>query len=256
MSFEQPQKYIDQHSEIPRKDDTEDTVGNPLNSTLDRNSKLNKANVIHAEKEHLELYVRLTKPNNEEEQLFFEQYFDQLNGKTLLTTMRNLRVVREYILLNKDTGHKEDFFRCTQNNVVLYWDQSSSIDISESDRLPNGQWYILMGGAVQNLQAISILSHELGHIADYGSEVNDERRTKKWYASAQSQDVEMQALTLEKERNAWAFAIKILKPFLGKKFFKRDQVLRFAHTKGIRSYYDAIRQQRDSKMGLSRNAVV
>lgn len=89
------------------------------------------------------------------------------------------------------------------------------------------------------------LFHELGHLDDETTNPLLYRNSGLVEALARIGDVESMAMRLAMERSAWSFAFKALRPFVGRELertpFVIDEIFAFAHSVGLQTYSDEVR---------------
>ncbi len=164
-------------------------------------------------------------------------------------TLNSVRAVDRFILsngeaifdlksiMNEERGGKV-FFHLKEGIVGNdYFDEDSNNILLESDPLTQG-------GVVG-------LLHELGHYNDFISISKDEFRKRKKSlrrmelddTSIYNDDPEFEdgEAVLKMERDAWAFALKTLKPFAADLHMKLENIQQFVHNKCLGEYSEHIR---------------
>ncbi|OQB05698.1 MAG: hypothetical protein BWY19_00831 [bacterium ADurb.Bin212] len=117
-------------------------------------------------------------------------------------------------------------------SIVFNPDIECEVDSIE----PSGR--ILSSGDIANLSTVVKILHELGHLERSGEESVGARRR---YLKRESITESEAEYILRSERDAWAFALTKIKPFLGKD--QRGAVLNFIHRHSLSYYSDNIRKQ-------------
>jgi len=97
---------------------------------------------------------------------------------------------------------------------------------------------ILISGDITRLETILGLLHEMGHLSDK-TEMN--WFAMRRYTQGERISVREAKQILRYERNAWAFAIRKIKPFLDKD--TKEQVIHFMHEDALKSHSEQIREQ-------------
>lgn len=119
-------------------------------------------------------------------------------------------------------------------NLRIILNPDSRIDCCNS--FPTGE--ILVSGDITKIRTIINILHEMGHQLIFESDNPDARER---YNVRENITEREGAKILENERNAWAFAIKSIKPFLDKESL--DCVLEYCHKYALQGYSDGIRKQ-------------
>lgn len=113
---------------------------------------------------------------------------------------------------------------------------------------------VILNGDIASPEMIVHLVHEAGHVY----EKTDDAR----FSSMNEHDVSSKvyigdlAEKLLSERNAWAFGLKKLKPFLEKNkidgfSIQRDDVLAIVKNQALQNYHESIKSDTDSRVAMS-----
>lgn len=156
-------------------------------------------------------------------------------------------------------------FRCLDNLIITGKDNSMAINIKE---ILSPSYKIIfmthnkkpsLGGLIDvkfktiyiwgdftNLENIISLLHEIGHSVDFENLNQSDKNNfidayeKKLYYKPTKKGLEE---VLRRERNAWAFAVKKIKPMLSEDSITKEDIMNFIHNEALSNYSGIIRKQ-------------
>jgi hypothetical protein len=106
--------------------------------------------------------------------------------------------------------------------------------------------YLIIRGDISQPRAIIALLHEVGHCKDYEKLDDHDKETFESGHKALHMEGQVSRESLEKvlrrERNAWAYALKNIKPILGRDISKAD-VKQYIHNYALGSYSEGMRKK-------------
>jgi hypothetical protein len=110
---------------------------------------------------------------------------------------------------------------------------------------PDGRYIIIRGDLSKPAMIISLL-HEVGHCKEYESLDEFGGKTFESYHKALKLEGQLSAKTLamvlERERKAWAYVLRKIRPILGETI-TRDDILLYIHSYALSSYSKKIREK-------------
>lgn len=148
-------------------------------------------------------------------------------------------VIRDMILSDKRTGEEINLVKLLPQDIKYYVLDNPTLEplpedtegIKEMNSISKG--LVTIEGNPFDLSTILSFLHEIGHRDDDKGEISTARRrlNRGYYLNQQ----EASQILLE-ERNAWAFALKTLRPFITDK--NRCYIRDYVHKYALKSYSD------------------
>lgn len=105
---------------------------------------------------------------------------------------------------------------------------------------------ICIWGDLTRPKNILNLFHEVGHCVDYeGLDTSGKKDFVDAYKSERENNLDEKKLEtiLKRERNAWAFVLKIMKPLFDTDRIKKEDAINFIHNSALSHYSGVIRQR-------------
>lgn len=176
---------------------------------------------------------------------------DQIPKGFIADDFSNIRILKDLTITNEMTKESFNLSNLLPQGyvVILQSHQLSSDTLISHAHIINQLIYI--NDDLSTPRGIMIFLHELGHAIDYEKKSPSEKErwlnNRKQLAKAPLDitDADL-ALHLNKERNAWAFALSQIRPFVNKQtqsFWLNRNILRnFIHNDALASYTDYTRE--------------
>ncbi len=168
--------------------------------------------------------------------------------------LNDIRILRDF-KLRKD-GHILDLSEILPRGSSVYFDPTREglVDINFQTIDSSYLRKIMLFGDLTRVGNIASLIHEAGHLDDLNPDKNPQwalevARAKiavsglpNFFSRERVVRPREGALDLEAERNAWAFALRRLKPFFDetKDYFDNDAILQLVHRSSLKTYSDDI----------------
>ena len=175
--------------------------------------------------------------------LFHSIFLSQSIIKGIVRMIKDVRIVKNFKIENKNGDNfnmrdilGEDYKVITFSNKSI---GNSFIDIERK--------IIAIGEDLTSIKGILNLLHEIGHYQDYAlveniDEINTARRKTKFLKRKEKLLEHDLEILLRTERNAWAHALKNIRPFIKDLGINPKEIYTYNHGRCLQGYSDFIRK--------------
>jgi hypothetical protein len=199
---------------------------------------------IITEEFRLEFSYRQVSPESDLNDMIKMDYETFYNAIIIESKLTEWRVLTDFRITDK--SGKVVFFDIKQElpGYIIFFHITDE-EQRQSSANPKAK-YIIIRGDISKPATILGLLHEIGHCKEYEGLDEFGKKTFHSYHKALriggSLSAETLAKVLKRERDAWAYALRKIRPILGKTITK-DDVLTYIHGYALLSYSEAIRRK-------------
>ena len=198
---------------------------------------------IITEEFRLEFSYRQVSPESDLNNMIKMDYESFYNAIMIESKLTEWRVLTDFRITDKSGNVVFDIKQELPGYIIFF----HIIDEEQKQSSANPEAkYIIIRGDISTPATILGLLHEIGHCKEYEESDEFEKRTFDRYHKALriggSLSAETLAKVLKRERDAWAYALRKIRPILGRTITK-DDVLTYIHGYALLSYSEAIRRK-------------
>ena len=191
----------------------------------------------------MEFSYRQVSPESDLNNMIKMDYGAFYNAIMIQSQLTQWRVLTDFRITDKSGNVVFDIKKELPGYIIFF----HIIDEGQKQSSANPEAkYIIIRGDISTPATILGLLHEIGHCKEYEESDEFEKRTFDRYHKALriggSLSAETLAKVLKRERDAWAYALRKIRPILGKTITK-DDVLTYIHGYALLSYSETIRRK-------------
>jgi hypothetical protein len=204
---------------------------------------------IITEEFRLEFSYRQVSPESDLNNMIKMDYEAFYNAIMIQSQLTQWRVLTDFRITDKSGNVVFDIKKELPGYIIFFHiidnKQNQDKEQKQSSANPEAR-YIIIRGDISTPATILALLHETGHCKEYEESDEFEKRTFDRYHKelriGGSLSAETLAKVLKRERDAWAYALRKIRPILGKTIPK-DNVLTYIHGYALLSYSEEIRRK-------------
>jgi hypothetical protein len=150
------------------------------------------------------------------------------------------RILEQFSIIDKQTNTEVDILTELPEGYRILFNPFLEVYNGNANVIEKG---CLVKGDIASIAGILIILHEIGHCVDY-ERTDDKSEWRNARARIEdSSNYEKLKLVLLKERNAWAYALNKVRPFLRSGAFPKEEILKNIHGRSLFSYCDMIQEK-------------